>query len=138
MKNNQITHEEFRGILPLICDKKTVYQDEKDNWMPDNPLYAHCDIISVLAHKYFGGRIVVADFMHPQLQRIIGHYSNILPDKKPVDFTIDQFKGEIPEFLKPKDITNSVEHLSIKKSKRFKLLLRRFTKKLRQTRKIKK
>lgn len=125
MESEQITPEQLEVLLPNICDRQTSH--DPDRWTEDNPLWAHCARVAVLAHMLFDGDIVVAKLTIPQLQINTNHYWNILPNGEAYDFSRAQFKGRTPILGKEKRITNNLVHLHIKRSKAFHILALRLT-----------
>jgi len=120
------TLQVFKNILPHICDRET--SQDPDGWTPQNPLWAHCAKVSVLAHALFGGDIIVSVIIAPRKFKSVRHYRNIFPDGIVEDFTSDQFGNAPLKFQNERRITNSVLHLRIENSRRYKLLAFRMAK----------
>lgn len=96
-----VSVEKFKEVLPLICDAET--SADPKGWTPENPLWAHCANVTVVAEKIFGGDIMRT----PSLKRIPGwehinssHYWNRLPDGRTEDFTAPQFGSVYPNITK--------------------------------------
>ena len=124
MDRSRITVAEFEKILPKICDRKTSY--DPDRWTPENPLWAHCAIVAVLAHLYFGGDVMYASIVNtPDLPANMRHYWNILPSGIAKDFTDKQFEHRSVFFEKSKIITGNLCYLRIKESIRVRTLAAR-------------
>lgn len=87
----------FRDVLPRICDRETSM--DPDRWTPENPLHAHCSVVSLLAHDIFGGEIIEASIEQgPGFERRGIHYWNKLSNGREEDFTKGQFKNDAPIF----------------------------------------
>lgn len=87
--------EEFKKILPEICDRETS-QDSK-RWTPENPLYGHCAVVSLVAQNLFGGALARISLMHiPEFSHMRSQYFNLLPDGSVEDFTREQFGFHYP------------------------------------------
>ncbi len=123
-----VTIDKFEETLPSICDRETTY--DYNDWVPDNPLWAHCAIISLLAHNIFGGKVIRGKINLKGRKDPVTHYWNILPDGKLKDFSSPQFKNCQPRLPDGRNITNDVSFLRLKRSKRFKLLAFRFARAL--------
>ena len=87
-----MTSQEFRVVLPQICIQETSF--DPDRWTPDNPLWGHCAVVSLLANDYFGGGFVRAFLDNTPFADVGSHYWNVLPDGTEYDFTKEQF-GDI-------------------------------------------
>jgi len=95
----KVTPERFKQLLPLICDKET--SSDPDNWTPENPLWGHCAIVSLVAQNLFGGELLRGSLMEvPGFERMRSHYWNKLADGSIEDFTKSQFGERYPEGLK--------------------------------------
>lgn len=121
-----VTHNRFRAILLKICTKETCHDTCADHWSPENPLWGHCAVVSVLAQKIFDGDVTAANIASPRRWMSNRHYRNILPDGTVTDFTRGQFGGRYPKLSGEKIITNSLVHIRIRGSHRYKLLEQRF------------
>ena len=96
--SNVITPEEFRVLLPQICDERTSNDDR--GWTPENPLYAHCAVVSLVAQDLFGGELLRASLLpYPEFAHMGSHYWNQLPDGNGIDFTYPQFFGRRPPLV---------------------------------------
>ncbi|MDO8521130.1 MAG: hypothetical protein Q7S52_03370 [bacterium] len=101
MATTPMTPDDFRAILPTICDRETtVFPDDPINWTPENPLYAHCAVVSLVAQDLFGGELLRASLEpFPEFAHMGSHYWNRLPDGTEVDFTEPQFFGRRPALV---------------------------------------
>src|SRR3989338_607436 len=98
MSENSLTFEEFRSTLPLICNRETIKDSEK--WNPDNPLYAHCAVVSLLAQDLYGGDLLRAPLLpSPGFAEITSHYGNKWPDGKQMDSPPPKFRGRRPPLI---------------------------------------
>ena len=121
----QLTREDFKILLPLICDKET--SSNPDNWMPGNPLWGHCAVVSVLAQDIFGGELLRASLLnYPEFALMGSHYCNRLPDGTHEDFTASQFGNYYPINLvaEPRDRSYVLSNLGT--ATRYALLAERF------------
>lgn len=86
----KLTPEGFAEILPQICDQETTHNPE--GWTPNNPLWGHCAVVSLVAQNLFGGDLVRAALNTiPGFEDINSHYWNRLSDDSTHDFTYAQF-----------------------------------------------
>lgn len=117
MTTNVITPDEFRALLPKICDAETA--SDMKRWTSENPLYSHCAVVSLLAQDLFGGSLLRASLLpYPEFAHMRSHYWNKLPSGWETDFTESQFLGRRPQLLgKPKERPTHTETLQ-----RYKLL----------------
>src|SRR3989344_7611221 len=96
----KVTLEQFKELLPSICDKET--SSDPENWTPENPLWGHCAVVSLIAQNLFGGEPMRAPLTHiPKFSHMRSHYWNRLPDRTgtlttELDFTATQFGNEYP------------------------------------------
>ncbi|MDO8558549.1 MAG: hypothetical protein Q7S09_05200 [bacterium] len=93
-----ITPEQFKELLPSICSEETS-QDAK-GWTPDNPLWGHCAVVSLVAQNLFGGKIWRAEYTDRQ-SKTNSHYWNECADGAVEDFTVAQFGYAFPEMRNP-------------------------------------
>ena len=126
MTSDKITPRVFEAILPRICDRDTAFDSK--SWSLENPLWGHCAIISVLAQNLFGGDILFGK------NGDVRHYWNRMTNGLEKDFTIAQFRGRQLKLSSVRRVTNSLQHLRIKGSKRYKLFASRFTKEMAEVR----
>ncbi len=116
--------EEFYRNILSICNEDT--SSDPINWSKDNPTYGHCAIVSVLAQELFGGVILRKSYIENGIEN--SHYLNKLPDNTEIDFTKDQFKGNIPNFSKTEERTKDKILSNPNTLKRYNLLISRFKK----------
>jgi len=97
----KMTLREFQATLPRICDEKTtVFSEDVGRWTPENPLYAHCAVVALVAQDLFGGGLLRASLLpFPEFAHMGSHYWNLLPDGREIDFTTPQFFGRRPELV---------------------------------------
>lgn len=122
-----ITPEQFKKILPSICDKET--SQDPDGWTPDNPLWGHCAVVSLVAQNLFGGELLRASLVGVKgFEHMRSHYWNRLADGTFEDFTKSQFGESYPTGLKA-EVRDRVYVLSFPETmKRYKLLAYRLAK----------
>lgn len=127
----KVTIERFKELLPSICDKET--SSDPDNWTPENPLWGHCAVVSLVAQNLFGGKLARASLEDTKLSGMSSHYWNIFPDGTGEDFTNSQFQGEKliltvsertreyvlydPRTKKPREIMNRYKLLAFRLAK---------------------
>lgn len=91
---------EFKRILRAVCQVDT--SADPEGWTPENPLWGHCAVASVLAQDFFGGELVRYSLETVKgYEYLKSHFANLLPSGEIVDFTISQY---------PKNIVEGVEH----------------------------
>lgn len=117
-----MTTEEFKKTILNICNKDT--SSDPTNWTEDNPTYGHCAIVSVLAQDKFGGIILKKSYTKDSVE--YSHYLNKLPNEKEIDFTIDQFNGDVSNFYKTEERTKERILSNPDTLKRYGLLKLRF------------
>lgn len=122
--------EQFEKILPKICDKKT--SSDPDGWTPQNPLWGHCAVVSLVAQNLFGGTLLRASLENTQFAAMRSHYWNWPLDQAHVDFTKDQFGDSYPELANPAIRERSYLFSSAETLKRYKLLTWRLAQELNQ------
>jgi len=121
--------EEFKALLPLICDCET--SRDTEHWTPENPLCGHCAVGALVAQNLFGGELLRASLAEiPEFAHMRSHYWNRLPDGTEVDFSAPQFGGRYPVGLKSEARTRSYVLSFPETAKRYKLLMTRLGKKL--------
>lgn len=89
-----INRREFRRILRQVCDAKTSYYPKR--WKPENPLYGHCTVASLLAQDVYGGELLRVSLLSGDW-----HWWNLLPNGREVDFTREQYGKDFPVFPWP-------------------------------------
>ena len=73
MKPEATTVEQFKQLLPSICDKETT--QDAEHWTAENPLCGHCAVVSLVAQNLFGGELLRA-----QPAAVGGHQAGVQPD----------------------------------------------------------
>ena len=96
----KITIEQFKELLPSICDSETA-PNSKD-WTPENHLWGHCAVVSLVAQNLFGGELLYASLKDTEFTAGRSHYWNRLPDGREEDFTKEQFGDHYPKIIKAK------------------------------------
>jgi len=86
-----MTPEQLNEILPKICTRET--SQDPEGWTPDNPLWGHCAVVSLIAQDLFGGILMRASTDNGT------HYWNKLDDDTDLDFTRIQFGEKMPDLL---------------------------------------
>ena len=125
----KVTPERFKQLLPLICDKETT--SDPDNWTPENPLWGHCAIVSLVAQNLFGGELLRGSLMEVSgFEHMRSHYWNKLADGSIEDFTKSQFGERYPEGLKAETRDRFYVLSFPETAKRYKLLAFRLAKAL--------
>lgn len=119
-----MTVEEFKKTILNICDKDT--SSAPTNWTEDIPAYGHCAVVSVLAQDKFGGIILKKSYTKDNVE--YSHYLNKLPNENEIDFTIDQFNGNVPNFYKTEERTKERILSKSDTLRRYNLLVSRFDK----------
>ena len=122
-----VSIEQFEALLPKICDKKT--SSDPDNWLPQNPLWGHCAVVSLVAQNLFGGKLARASLENTKFAAMRSHYWNQLPNDA-IDFTRDQFGDSYPEMTDRVIRERAYVLSSAETLKRYKLLAWRLAKEL--------
>ncbi|GMQ95018.1 MAG: hypothetical protein BMS9Abin13_128 [Patescibacteria group bacterium] len=122
-----ITIDDFMQILPRICDKETT--QEPHGWSPENPLWGHCAVVSIVAQNLFGGTILRASLKpYPKFSGAASHYWNLLESGEEKDFTAVQFGNDYPEGMEGEERTRSYILSHSETVERYKLLAFRLAK----------
>ena len=88
--------EDFLSRIAEICTKDT--SADPAGWTPENPLWGHCAMVTLLLQEIYGGEVLRASLLHiPSLAHIRSHYANALPALSLVDGTAGQFGAEYPK-----------------------------------------
>lgn len=124
-----VSIEKFKEILPLICDAET--SADPKGWTPENSLWGHCAVVSLVAQNLFGGALLRVSLRGTKFEKSGSHYWNKLPDGREIDFTVSQFGYDGPLFLENIEIRKRDYALSYPATKvRYKFLAWRFAKAL--------
>lgn len=90
--------KEFLEILRIACRKDTSV--DPNGWSPENPLWEHCAVVSLVAQNMFGGYLVRASLGNTPFAFMRSHYAiKRMRDGIIVDFTRDQFEEQYPKNL---------------------------------------
>lgn len=116
--------EEFKKLLPKICDRETTL--DPDGWTPENPLWGHCAVVSVLAQQLFGGELLRASLEDTEFADMRSHYWNRLFDGAVEDFTAPQFGDNYPKGLKAETRTAEYVLSNPETNKRYLILVSRY------------
>ena len=120
--------EKFKEILPQICDKETSL--DSNSWIPSNPLWGHCAVVSLVGQNLFGGELLRASLQDTPFAQMRSHYWNKLADGSEEDFTKPQFQDQYPQNLKAETRERSYVLQYVETAKRYKLLALRLAKHL--------
>ena len=125
----KVTPEQLKALLPSICERET--SQDSNNWSPENPLWGHCAVVSLVAQNLFGGELLRGSLTEvPGFEHMRSHYWNQLADGSIEDFTKPQFRERYPSGLKaePRDRSYVISYPET--VKRYKLLVFRLAKAL--------
>ena len=89
-----ITMDRFQEFLLSICKSDT--SSDPDRWTPENFLWGHSAVVSLMAQDVFGGELVMIPLKGTEFAALCFHYWNELSDTWQADFTRDQFQGRFP------------------------------------------
>jgi deoxycytidylate deaminase len=122
-----LTLVEFKRLLPIICDRET--SQDPAGWTPQNLLWGHCAVVSLVAQNLFGGELLRASLTEvPGFEHAGSHYWNKLADGSIEDFTGPQFGENYPRALKAEFRSRSYVLSFPETVKRYKLLALRLAK----------
>jgi hypothetical protein len=96
-----LTPDTFAALLPSLCKRST--GADPAGWTPQNPLWTHCVVVSMLAQDLFGGTLLRASLVGTPFEAMHSHYWNLLPEGER-DFTAAQFLGQRPTNLEARPI----------------------------------
>jgi hypothetical protein len=74
---------------------------DPEGWTPQNPAYGHCAVASLVVQAVLGGELLRYGLTGTPFEHLRSHYRNRLPDGTIVDFTEDQFGGQVPVLPEP-------------------------------------
>lgn len=94
MANPVITRQQFKELLPLICDEET--SSDQKGWSKENPLWGNCAVVALVAQNLFGGELRRASLNGTPFAELRSHYWNAFPDGTMEDFTASQFQENYP------------------------------------------
>ena len=83
--------EELKKYLYESYDVETCSPSLRKDWNSDNPSSGQCAITSLIVNDFYGGKIMRC------MASSGSHYYNLI-DNQIVDFTVEQFLGEIPGY----------------------------------------
>lgn len=83
--------KEFETIIKKSWSSETSSPSWRENWNKENPSAGQCAITALLVNDYFGGEIMRC------MTSMGSHYYNRI-DGEIVDFTVEQFGNEIPDY----------------------------------------
>lgn len=83
--------EEVIDIIKKSWSIDTCYPGCINEWSKDNPSVGQCAVTTLLVNDFFGGKIMRC------MCNGISHYYNMV-NNEIIDLTVDQFKGEIPNY----------------------------------------
>ncbi len=115
-----LSSEQFEQILPEICDEQTSMDPE--GWRPDNPLWGHCAVVSLVAQRLFGGTLMRASLEDTTYAESRSHYINEFDNSNRYDYTAGQFVHGYPEDLQYEERTREYLLSSSETSRRYELL----------------
>jgi deoxycytidylate deaminase len=97
----ELTVEQFRQVLPNICDERT--SSDIAGYNSENYLWGHCAVVSLLAQNLFGGELLRGSLTEvPGFTHMRSHYWNRLTDGTEIDFTKSQFGNNYPRLIAEK------------------------------------
>ena len=108
--------EELRKLLNQIWSSETCVSSLKDNWSSDNPSLGQCAITSLIVNDFFGGKIMRC------MTSTGSHYYNLI-NGEIVDLTVEQFKGEVPQYKEGTERTRDYLLSNLDTKNRYELLL---------------
>jgi len=111
----------LKTSLLAACSRET--SSDPEHWTPENPLWGHCAVASLIAQNFFGGTIVCVSLEHlPQYAYMRSHYFNKLPDGAWLDLTRRQFPEGLRITTTPQERTREYILADQKTKKRYELL----------------
>ena len=90
--------KELKQLLILSWEKETCSPVLKNEWNQDNPSLGQCAITALILNDFLGGKIMRC------MASSGSHYYNVI-DNEIIDLTIDQFLGEIPDYINGEERT---------------------------------
>jgi hypothetical protein len=83
-------YTEFIAQLKQVVSADT--SADPEGWTPQNPLWGHCAVASLLAQDEYGGDILRGSLEEiPKYAHLRSHFWNLLPDQTQFDFTAEQY-----------------------------------------------
>ncbi len=83
--------EELEQLLSWSWEKETCAPRLRNEWNEENPSLGQSAVTALIVNDFFGGKIVGC------MSSSGSHYYNIIDDE-PVDLTIEQFLGNLPQY----------------------------------------
>lgn len=74
---------------------------DPENWIPENPSWGHCAVAALVVQMILGGELLRYDLSGTAFSHFRSHYRNRLPDGTILDFTEEQFSGQLPALPEP-------------------------------------
>ena len=109
----------FSEILDISWTKETCVPSLKDKYSDENKSLGQCAITALLVNDYFGGKIMRC------MTSTGSHYYNLINDEI-IDFTVEQFLGEIPMYEQGEERTREYLLSNNDTKKRYLLLRKNF------------
>lgn len=81
----------LKRLFLLSWKQETCSPGLKSEWTKENPALGQCAITALIVNDFFGGKIMRC------MSSSGSHYYNLIDDKL-IDFTVEQFLGEIPQY----------------------------------------
>ena len=90
--------EEVKSIIKISWTKETAFPGCQEEWSEQNPSLGQCAVTSLIVNDFFGGKIMRC------MCNGISHYYNLI-NGEIVDLTVDQFEGQIPNYIESEERT---------------------------------
>lgn len=121
-----INQADFIKILRKVASQDTSV--DPGGWTPENPLWGHCAIVSLLVQDYFGGELMRGAFdRNHKYSHIRSHFWNSFTEGE-IDFTAEQYPDlkftDLPKELRDRSMV--LKHINTQL--RYNLLKERFEK----------
>ena len=108
---------ELEKIINLSWTKETCFPTSQNNWNKSNPSLGQCAITALIVNDFLGGKIMRC------MCGNISHYYNLI-NGEILDFTVEQFNGEIPDYKNGEERTREYILSNEDTKKRYLILLK--------------
>ncbi len=119
--------KEFQDTVAKAARADT--SSSPEGWSPEQPLWGHCAVVTLLAQDNFGGKIMRIDLAGTPFEAMGSHYRNLLPDGQHYDFTAAQFGAwQFPNDVVEEERARDYLLSNAQTFRRYRLLAQRFSK----------
>lgn len=108
--------EELKQLLSSSWKEETCSPGLRSEWNEENPSLGQCAITALIVNDILGGKIMRC------MSSSGSHYYNLIDDEL-IDLTVEQFKGEIPDYVNSEERTREYLLSNEDTKNRYRILL---------------